>query len=394
LLKECGQAVDSDEEDEKGKKAKKGKNKKDSQEPTLGDEVEAIAGAALAVAGKEYYGPGDVGRVSKDLYADEKDGIERFEVTWYRTGLTSTMTKEAWAKNFNLIGNNITLPHLGDEVEALPSVELVIEGKEYYKAGDKGRMSKDVFATESDGVERFEITWYRSGLTSTMRKDAWLKNIRYIAAGIEVPHLGDEVEALPGVSLNVSGKDYYKAGDQGCVSKAMYTAESDGVDRFEVTWYRTGLTSTMKQDAWLKNFLFIAVGIEVPGLGDEMEALPGISLNVSGKDYYESGDKGRVSKDAYVTEGDGIERFEIHWYRTGLTSTMKTDAWLKNFRLIGSNAQAALSSLKPSELQKRALAGGANSEEIEEALDDDKDPKQALIALILSKSKNHKKESD
>merc|ERR1712224_668524 len=102
----------------------------------------------------------------------------------------------------------------------------------------------------------------------------WLRNFLFIREGVKVPSLSDEVEALPGIELKVDGKDYYTAGDKGQVSKDTHTTESDGIDRFEVTWYRIGLTSTMKTDAWLKNFLFIREGVKLPTLSDEVEALP------------------------------------------------------------------------------------------------------------------------
>jgi len=173
------------------------------KEPSVGDEVEAIAGAALAIDGEEYYGPGDVGRVSSDMYIDEKDGIAWFEVTWYRTGLTSPMKREAWTKTLNIIGNKITLPQMGDEVEALLGIELTVEGKEYYRAGDKGHVSKSLYATETDGMDRFDVTWYRTGLTSTMEKDAWLKKLRFISPGEELQR-GPSVASTAACSVALS----------------------------------------------------------------------------------------------------------------------------------------------------------------------------------------------
>jgi len=190
-----------------------------------------------------------------------------------------------------------------------------------------------VYRSEADGIERFEVTWYRTGLMSTMKADSWLKNFRLVAEGMRVPSLGDEVECLPMAILSVNEKDYYRAGDRGRVSKDVCRSEADNIERFEVTWYRTGQTSTMKADSWLKNFRLVAEGIRAPSFGDEVECLPMTTLSVNERDYYRAGDKGRVSKDVYRSEADNIERFEVTWYRTGLTSTMKNCSWLRNFRL-------------------------------------------------------------
>mmetsp|Transcript_66184 Transcript_66184/g.103350 ORF Transcript_66184/g.103350 Transcript_66184/m.103350 type:complete len:272 (+) Transcript_66184:31-846(+) len=49
--------------------------------------------------------------------------------------------------------------------------------------------------------------------------------------------------------------------------------------------------------------------------------------------------------------------------------------------------EATLRSLKPSELLRRAVAAGATHNEVEMAIDDEKNSKEALIALVLLKEK-------
>mmetsp|Transcript_91616 Transcript_91616/g.144838 ORF Transcript_91616/g.144838 Transcript_91616/m.144838 type:complete len:942 (+) Transcript_91616:2-2827(+) len=299
--------------------------------PNLGDEVQSLPGSELSVSGKEYYLPGDRGRVSKESYTTASDGIDRIEITWFRTGLTSTMKSALWLKYFFFIGRAKSLPQIGDEMRCLPLHDLIVDGKEYYRPGDEGRVTKETYTTASDGIARFEVTWYRTGMTSTMKVELWIKYFLFTGRSKEVPKIGDRVEALPGITLEVGGKTYYQPGDRGNVSKETYTTASDGIDRFEVKWDRTGLTSTMKRNVWLKNFRYI----HEPKLGDEVECLPSIELQVDGKDYYKEGDKGRVCKDTYKTESDGKFRFEVSWYRTGLVSTMITDRWESNFKFTG-----------------------------------------------------------
>ena len=62
---------------------------------------------------------------------------------------------------------------VGDKLKALPGKEYQPEGKDYYKEGDLGRITK--FETDDKGVERLSIAWERTGLTSTVTKEAWLE---------------------------------------------------------------------------------------------------------------------------------------------------------------------------------------------------------------------------
>jgi hypothetical protein len=55
--------------------------------------------------------------------------------------------------------------------------------------------------------------------------------------------------------------------------------------------------------------------------------------------------------------------------------------------------QAAMRSLKPSQLQDRAAAAGATHDEIAQALDDEQDSKAALITLVLAKEQEEKSKS-
>jgi len=155
-------------------------------------------------------------------------------------------------------GGCVTCPVLGDEVEALPGISLNAHGKLYYGAGDLGRVSKDVVATPSDGIRRFEVTWYRTGLTSTMKEDAWIKNFRWIRKIKKTLNLGDVIEALPDVEMSIiDGKQYYKAGDRGRVTKQSKVDKITFEMQFEVTWYRTERKSIIKEEEWLRKFFWI-----------------------------------------------------------------------------------------------------------------------------------------
>jgi len=313
---------------------------------SLADELEALTD--LIVDGKDYYKVGDKGRMSGEVYIDQKDGIERFQVTWYRTGLTSTMEKELWMQNFRFIGPGIKVPTIGYEIAALD----VYRPTHYYSPGDRGKVIKEAVVTAGDGIERFEVEWYNSGLRALCRADVWLKNLRPLgrysqeAAGPELsfdpagkdPSLGDEMEVLPGISLTANGEECYGSGDRGRVSKDSYVDEKDSIEKFEVTWYRTGVTSTMKKDQWASNYRLTGKKLEVPNMGDEMECLPGHDLAINGKDYYKAGDRGRVSTGVYIDD-KGCERIKLTWYRTGLTSTMKKEMWSKNFVFVAAGSR-------------------------------------------------------
>jgi len=178
-----------------------------------------------------------------------------------------------------------------------------------------------------------------------MKTNSWLKFFRLTDIGPKEPSFADEIEVLPGASLTVDGQEFYRECDRGRVSRVTYVDESDGVQRFEVTWYRTGLTSTMKTSAWLQSFRavetfsrFAEIG-KKPRCGDELQALPGAQLTVSGVVFYSGGDKGRVTRDIYTDVNDGVKRFHVSWYRTGQTSTMTLRQWPASFRLIDHNSE-------------------------------------------------------
>merc|ERR1712083_753921 len=110
-------------------------------------------------------------------------------------------------------------------MQALPGIELIINDLEYYSSGDKGRVCRTSYVDDKDGIERFEITWYRTGRTSTMKTGMWCGNFRLLG---RAKHLivGDEVQVLPGILLNVEGKEYYRQGDFGKVSTNTYITPS------------------------------------------------------------------------------------------------------------------------------------------------------------------------
>eukprot|EP00427_Karlodinium_veneficum_P034979 CAMPEP_0169277268 /NCGR_PEP_ID=MMETSP1016-20121227/53567_1 /TAXON_ID=342587 /ORGANISM="Karlodinium micrum, Strain CCMP2283" /LENGTH=392 /DNA_ID=CAMNT_0009364683 /DNA_START=27 /DNA_END=1201 /DNA_ORIENTATION=+ len=254
------------------------------QEPTtvtLGEEVEATS--ELVVNGTEYYTHGDKGHVTKETYVTASDGINRFEVTWYRTGLTSTMKENVWRNNFNWVGEGVKVPSLGDEIEAFPGVCRTIDGIDFFAEGHRGIVTRDVFEHDSDNIKRFEVKWTLSGLTSCIEEDNWLKGFRVIEKG------DDEV-----VSCAMPTKDWRAQVGRcrkGHIFDKMRAYESDEEWQCVDCAY---LAETVSGVSSRKNTAILPMVSEVPDVpsfGDEVEVLPGAIPNM----HFVPGDRGRVS---------------------------------------------------------------------------------------------------
>jgi len=128
-----------------------------------------------------------------------------------------------------------------------------MRGEEFYREGDVGSVTKIYRDDVCDAC--LEIMWDNSGLTSTIAVIAWSDKFKFVEKAIHL-NVGDRLEVLPGKDLVVAERDLYREGDEGSVSK-QYTSES-GEGRLEISWVRTGLTSTIGASSWSSQFKLIA----------------------------------------------------------------------------------------------------------------------------------------
>ncbi|CAK0834134.1 unnamed protein product [Prorocentrum cordatum] len=71
-------------------------------------------------------------------------------------------------------GKGVPAVGLGDELQALPTEKY--EG--FFDPGDKGRVSSEPYIGD-DGKQRFKVTWYRTGKTSTRVAEGWMRSFRF-----------------------------------------------------------------------------------------------------------------------------------------------------------------------------------------------------------------------
>lgn len=251
-----------------------------------------------------------------------------FEVAWYGSRrndsheLLRPIPADHWPRLFKYIASGVCDPSPGDEIKVLDSASDCPEKFPISAVaiGDRGRVS----IVES---QEFQVTWYRTGVTSKFQRDDFLLYFRIFGKTVTMPDRGDLVDALPGSYKydEADGRQYFEAGDTGQISGLFW---SDGtIDRFEVTWHRTGLTSIAEVDTWMRSFRLMEeeeTGIppgDVLPVGCEVEALPNAGL---------PGESGIVTKSVYVTD-DGTTAFEVTWSSNEKTN-IKQDAWLKQIR--------------------------------------------------------------
>jgi len=175
-------------------------------------------------------------------------GIEA--VSTGKIGVSHMSTQKAKA---NASATKAITLHLGDRLEVRPGYKLRMRGEEFYKEGDVGSVTKIYRDDVCDAC--LEIMWDNSGLTSTIAVIAWSDKFKFVEKAIHL-NVGDRLEVLPGKDLVVAERDLYREGDEGSVSK-QYTSES-GEGRLEISWVRTGLTSTIGASSWSSQFKLVA----------------------------------------------------------------------------------------------------------------------------------------
>lgn len=149
----------------------------DRQIPQLGDEVQALPGSRFEGKAGVYYEPGDRGRVSSVVYTDD-DGDECIKITWYGSGKTNDELVASWMSSVKITQKARPLV-LGDEVQALPGSRFGGKKGVYYEAGDKGRISSNMFL-DSDGDQCIKVTWYKSGRTNDEIANTWMKSFKLV----------------------------------------------------------------------------------------------------------------------------------------------------------------------------------------------------------------------
>ncbi|CAK0900184.1 unnamed protein product [Prorocentrum cordatum] len=248
-----------------------------------------------------------------------------------------------------------SLPVPGQQLVVLPSQGLEVAGREYYREGDAGRVSSEVYL-DGNGDKAFDVTWLRTGLTWRMSKD-WASRVRIVGAA---PAFGEEVEALPGAEFtNGSGTEFYAPGDRGRVSSDLRLVPVQGRSelRFGVAWYRSGLVSFMTAEGWTKKFNVVGSARTLV-LGDEVQALPGQKLTVDGVVYYSEGDVGRVTN-VGIRKNDDLDACEgrrISWYKSGRSSVQTVESWPKTVRLIEGEEKSNLVGVEDKRIIEEAVA--------------------------------------
>jgi hypothetical protein len=222
-----------------------------------------------------------------------------------------------------------------------------MSGIEYYRAGDVGRVDKDPYLNGL-GRKVFDVTWMRTGLTCRIQAD-WTDRVMIVGS---IPLFGDEVEALPGThfTCKTSGSEVYAAGDRGRVSSRTY--KRDGEQQFDVTWYRTGLSSSEDVQSWMKSLNVVGHAIS-PDVGDEVTLLPGKS--VEGVSSEEAVAVGKVTK---TEDGEGSQLYHVTW-RNGKTTKHSSEDWPCVLRLIADEEKSALIAPWEKEQMERALANSS-----------------------------------
>lgn len=149
--------------------------------------------------------------------------------------------------------------------------------------------------------------------------------------GMQIPQLGDEVQALPGSRFEGNLGVYYEPGDRGRVSSEVYT-DGDGDECIKITWYNSGKTNDELVQSWMSS-VQITQKARPLVLGDEVQALPGSRFEGKAGVYYEAGDKGRISSKEFL-DSDGDRCIKVTWYKSGRTNDEIASAWMKSFKLV------------------------------------------------------------
>jgi len=172
----------------------------------------------------------------------------------------------------------------------------------------------------SEDSSIYLIAWNRTGCRSSTPKDRWLRAFKRIGSACITLVVGDQVKALPGVSMRDGSTRLFESGDIGIV---------DAVDhhRCYITWQNSGQrTSTSKLD-WLKGYQCIGSVATTLHVGDQVMVLPGMELVMDNRVIFSPGDIGVVD----VAEHG---KYGFVWQRTGRRSSKRRDAWLQVFKPI------------------------------------------------------------
>ena len=136
--------------------------------------------------GEEYYQEGDIGRITEEPWIDSEDD-EVIRVEWVRTGRRSVQPVESLAEYFKFYvpekcqdrcQTEMPRPEatadgklekqkltVGTLLDVLPGQSFHHDGEEYYREGDIGRITKEIWI-DSDDDEVIRINWNR-GVTTT-----------------------------------------------------------------------------------------------------------------------------------------------------------------------------------------------------------------------------------
>lgn len=156
----CGKGVET---------LRPGETPKINEDFGVADLVRAGEGTRLV----GFYEAGDEGTV-QDNYIDES-GEQRFRIVWAQSGKSASIRKKDAVGALYFVRKQTLEP--GDTVEALPGMELMREGKEYYKAGDKATVIETRRDAGQDG-EMLRVLWETSGTVSDVPKASWMAFVR------------------------------------------------------------------------------------------------------------------------------------------------------------------------------------------------------------------------
>eukprot|EP00928_Gymnodinium_smaydae_P015083 TRINITY_DN1552_c0_g1_i1.p1 TRINITY_DN1552_c0_g1~~TRINITY_DN1552_c0_g1_i1.p1 ORF type:complete len:501 (+),score=132.93 TRINITY_DN1552_c0_g1_i1:1158-2660(+) len=328
-----------------------------------GDLVRALPDAAV----EGICAPGDEGTVQSVVAAS--DGELRAVIVWASSGKALSMRKEDWASRLVVLRQQ--RPGPGDAVEALPGQECIVDGVEFYKAGDEGIVlsicaDQQDSATARDDQKRLRVLWSRTQKASDLPFQSWMSSCRLMRTGDGKPPAAQQAAAAlalsPGDLVRAQAEAAVSgicaAGDEGTVQSIIAASDGDREPRALIVWASTGKALSMRKADWAARL--VVLRRQRPEPGDTVEALPGQERIVDGVEYYKAGDEGIVlsictDQSDLATASDEQKRLRVLWSRTRKASDLPFASWMSSCRLARKGdgkpppeeAAATVSPLKP-----------------------------------------------
>lgn len=148
-------------------------NCSNQEQLNIGDIVEVLAGNRMA----GFYEAGDEGTVQEFHPGD--DGDERIQIVFAGSGKAASINKKSCMTAVRLVRKQDL--EVGDVIEALPGMELVQEGREYYKAGDRATVIE--FRNDPGHPTHARMLWERTNVVSDLPKAKWMSFVRVVQKG-------------------------------------------------------------------------------------------------------------------------------------------------------------------------------------------------------------------